>query len=87
MVGWHHRLNGREFEQAPGDGEGQGSLACCSPWGHKESDTTERLNNKKAEAGQGRGREVLSAVRMCRAGSPAMCTPEGVCTGGPSLAT
>ena len=41
MVGWHHRLNGHEFEQAPGDGEGQGSLACCSPWGCKESDTTE----------------------------------------------
>ena len=40
MVGWHHRLNGLEFEQAPGDGEGQGSLACCSPWGHKESDMT-----------------------------------------------
>ena len=45
LVGWHHRLNGHEFEQAPGDGEGQGSLACCSPWGHKELDTTERLNN------------------------------------------
>ena len=41
MVGWHHRLNGREFKQTPGDGEGQGSLACCSPWGRKESDTTE----------------------------------------------
>ena len=39
MVGWHHRLNGHEFEQALGDGEGQGSLASCSPWGHKESDT------------------------------------------------
>ena len=37
MVGWHHRLDGHEFEQAQGDGEGQGSLACCSPWGHKES--------------------------------------------------
>ena len=36
MVGWHHRLNGHEFEQALGDGEGQGSLACCSPWGCKE---------------------------------------------------
>ena len=47
MVGWHHRLNGHEFEQALGVGEGQGSLACCSPWGHKESDTTERLNNNK----------------------------------------
>ena len=45
MVGWHHWLNGQEFEQAPGDGEGQGSLACCSPWGHKESNTTEQLNN------------------------------------------
>ena len=44
MVGWHHRWDGHEFEQAPGDGEGQGSLACCSPWGRKESDTTERLN-------------------------------------------
>ena len=40
MIGWHHRLNGHEFEQAP-DGEGQGSLECCSPRGHKESDTTE----------------------------------------------
>ena len=44
MVGWHHRLRGHEFEHAVGDGEGQGSLACCSPWGHKESDTNERLN-------------------------------------------
>ena len=41
MVGWHHRLDGHEFGQAPGIGDGQGSLACCSPWGHKESDTTE----------------------------------------------
>ena len=45
MVGWYHLLNGHEFEQAPGDGEGQGSLACCSPWGRKESDMTEQLNN------------------------------------------
>ena len=44
MVGWHHRLDGREFEQAPGAGDGQGSLACCSPSGCKESDKTERLN-------------------------------------------
>ena len=44
-VGWHHRLKGHEFEQALGDGEGQGSLACCSPWGCKESDTTEQLKN------------------------------------------
>ena len=45
MVRWHHRLNGHEFEQAPGDGEGQGKLVYCSPWGHKESDMTEQLNN------------------------------------------
>ena len=47
MVGWHHPLNGHEFEQALGDGEGQGSLACCSPWGHKESETTERLKKQQ----------------------------------------
>ena len=45
MVGWHHWLNGHEFEWAPGDSEGQGSLACCSPWGHKELYTNEGLNN------------------------------------------
>ena len=44
-AGWHHRLNGHESEQTPGDSEGQGSLACRSPWGCKESDTTEQLNN------------------------------------------
>ena len=44
MVGWHHQLNGHEFEQALGVGNGQGSLVCCSPWGRKESDTTEQLN-------------------------------------------
>ena len=45
MVGWHHQLVGHEFEQALGDGEGQGSLASCSPWDFKESDTTEQLND------------------------------------------
>ena len=44
MVGWHHQLDGREFEQAPGVGDGQGSLVCCSPWDCKKSDTTEQLN-------------------------------------------
>ena len=44
MVGWHHRLNGHEFEQALEDSEGQGGLACCSPWGCRESDRTEHLN-------------------------------------------
>ena len=49
MVGWHHRLDGHEFEQASGVGDGQGNLACCSPWGHKESDTTKRLNWTESE--------------------------------------
>ena len=49
MAGWHHQFNGHEFEQIPGDGEGQGTLACCSPWGHKESDTTQQLKNNNRE--------------------------------------
>ena len=53
MVGWHHWLNGHEFEQAPGDGEGQGSLACYSPRGHKESDTTWQLNSNKHKMAAG----------------------------------
>ena len=44
MAGWHHRLDGHEFEQAPGVGDRQGSLECYSPWGHKELDTTEQLD-------------------------------------------
>ena len=44
MVGWNHQHDGHEFQQALGVGDGQQSLACCSPWGHKELDTTERLN-------------------------------------------
>ena len=47
MVGWHHQLDRHEFEQAPGDGDGQGSLACCSLWSCKEFDTTEQLNCKE----------------------------------------
>ena len=49
MVGWHHWLNGHEFEQALRDGEGQGNLVCCSPSGHKESDKTEQLNKKMGQ--------------------------------------
>ena len=45
MVGWHHRPNGHGFGWTPGVGDGQGSLACCNPWGHKEWDTAEQLNN------------------------------------------
>ena len=55
MVGWYHQLNGHESQQALGDREEQGSLVCCSPWGRKESDTTERLNNNFCA-----GRQILS---------------------------
>ena len=44
MVGWYHQLDGHEFEQARGVGDGQGSLVCCNPWGHKDLDTTELMN-------------------------------------------
>ena len=49
MAGGHHRRDGHECEQAPGVGDGQGGLVCCSPWGHKESDTTERLNSNDTD--------------------------------------
>ena len=45
IVGWHHKFNEQEFEQTSGVNEGQGNLMCCSPWGHKELDTTEQLSN------------------------------------------
>ena len=48
MVGWHHRLDGHEFDEAPGVSDGQGGLACCSPWGHIESDTTDQLNSTES---------------------------------------
>ena len=50
MIGWHHRLNGHEFEQIPEDSEGQGRLVCCSPGGYKLSDMTVRLNNSSNQA-------------------------------------
>ena len=62
MVGWCHRLNGHEFEQTLGDGERQGSLACCRPRGHKESDTTYRLdngnNNSRVQAARTKRRQL-----------------------------
>ena len=59
MFGQHHQLNGLEFEQTPGDGEGQGSLACCSLWGHKESDTTQRLNKSNAALSESVGSQAV----------------------------
>ena len=64
MVGWHHKLNGQEFEQTPGDGEGQGSLACCSPWGCKESDMTYQLNNNDIKEVSGTNTKVLNIINI-----------------------
>ena len=50
MAGWHHQCNGHELGQTLGDGEGQGGLACCSPWGHKELDTTGQLNKSSVKS-------------------------------------
>ena len=55
MMGWHHQLNGHEFKQLPGDGEGQGSLVCCSPWGHKELDMTEQQNSNASDIKENSG--------------------------------
>ena len=60
MFAWHHQLKGHKFQQILGDGEGQGSLVCYSPWGCKESDTTEQLNNNKIS---------LAALVLSRMGS------------------
>ena len=63
MVVWHHRLNEYRFEQISEDGEGQGSLACCSPWGHKESDTPGHLNKSHIpESSQSRHKEERETV-------------------------
>ena len=61
MVGWHHQLNGHESEKAPGNGEGQGSLGCCSPWGYKELDMTEGLNTKNK-----RKRKISSEIHSLK---------------------
>ena len=60
MIGWHYRLNGHESEQTL-DGEGQGSLVCCSPWSHKESEMTESLNNKLRPCMAGNAGERLES--------------------------
>ena len=67
LVGWHYWFNGLEFEQTPGDSEGQGSLARCSPWSCKESDITERLNDNNPEEGQ-------VQRTLCRVLSPSCLT-------------
>ena len=66
MVGWHHWLNGHEVEQAPGAGDGQGSPVCCSPWGHKESNTTEPLNLTELKASFISRYEPLIEYTICK---------------------
>ena len=61
MVGWHHRLNGHGFGWTPGVGDGQGGLVCCSSWGHKESDTTERLNRTELKQSQTRNKPPVQS--------------------------
>ena len=74
MVGWHPRLDVHEFEQAPGVGDGQGSLACCSPWGRKESDTTERLNGTERAPARCRLHTADTALSgRKRPASPTLC--------------
>ena len=68
MVGWHHRLNGHEFEQAPGDGEGQGGLVCCNAWGRRESDTTEQLNSNTPQDKPWRQIPLLVTAASCISG-------------------
>ena len=65
MAGWHHRLDGHEFEWTPGVGDGQGGLACCDSWGHKESDTTELLNWNDWSVGKANDKEFfpIASVR------------------------
>ena len=82
MVGWYHRLDGHESEQAPGVGEWQGGLACCSSWGRKESDTTERLNDNNTLS-LNKCREALG-VRPSVPEKPANNPAAGKATGEPS---
>ena len=70
MVGWHPQLNGHEFEQSLGVGDGQGSLVCFSPWGHKESDTTERLSGTEL---------IMACIHLCSIIQSIFTTPKILC--------
>ena len=76
MVGWHHWLNGHGFEQTPGVGDGQGSLAYCSPWGCKESDMTKQLNNSNSFIVT--SVQISSVAQSC----PTLCNPMNCSTPG-----
>ena len=68
VVGWHHLLNGHEFEQTPGVSEGQGSAACCSPLDRKESDTAERLNNCNGDLEVGGSKREIKLMHVGKSG-------------------
>ena len=89
MVGWHHQLNGQEFEQTPGDGEGQESLACCSPWGHNKLDTTatEQQQLQLGSTTGGDRKQNVEISRMHRGGelTALFCTARCVLPNGCSL--
>ena len=82
MVGWHHQLDVHEFEQTPGVGDGQGGLACCSPWGPKKSNTTCQLNNKaqRPRNDYERGRSLYSQLLRSR-GHGTLCRVTQGCGG------
>ena len=65
MVGWHHRLDGHKSEQAPGVGDGQGNLECYGPWGRKELDTTEGLNNNNNSEITAKYTEIFDPIPKC----------------------
>ena len=70
IVGWHHQCNGHKYEQTPGDSEGQGSLVCCSSWGHEESDMTEQLNGNNSFWNQYASCLTLSLIALSWASIP-----------------
>ena len=74
MAGWHHRLDGHEFEWTPGVGDGQGGLECCGSWGHKELDTTERLNWTELMAGQKKFRHKFFFLCLSASSPPTLYT-------------
>ena len=79
MVRQHHRFNGHEREQTPGDSEGQGNLVCCSPWGSKESDMTEWLNNNKwMDYGESISQDTLCSVQFSRSVVSNSLQPQGL---------
>ena len=82
MVGWHHQLDGHEFEQAPGVGDGQGSLVCCSLWGHKESDTTEEVNWSKGNVTKEEMqmyKNISESVLLLTASENKLSVPQHIC--------